>query len=276
MKKTLAFILALCLSLGLCACGKSEEAQNVDDLILSIGEVTLATKDIVNNARVEYERLSDKQKQQVENYHILEDLIESLLILEAEQARIEENYIKMLRWIADNGYAITSDDINNYGKVERYAYTFEGQSDGISISFDVNSDCEFDTYSVIKIMRWESIDDDDWSIASSITNEVYFCLSDYSLSNTWVYSTFIAQSMQGVVDAGARFHNLDYSEISRSTSEFTIVDYEESSTFREKTGYTDVRAVIVEDFFETMDTFAEFLTQKVGIGMNDIGFTSYS
>ena len=276
MKKTLAFILALCLSLGLCACGKSEEAQNVDDLILSIGEVTLATKDIVNNARVEYERLSDKQKQQVENYHILEDLIESLLILEAEQARIEENYIKMLRWIADNGYAITSDDINNYGKVERYAYTFEGQSDGISISFDVNSDCEFDTYSVIKIKRWESIDDDDWSIASSITNEVYFCLSDYSLSNTWVYSTFIAQSMQGVVDAGARFHNLDYSEISRSTSEFTIVDYEESSTFREKTGYTDVRAVIVEDFFETMDTFAEFLTQKVGIGMNDIGFTSYS
>ena len=276
MKKTLAFILALCLSLGLCACGKSEEAQNVDDLILSIGEVTLATKDIVNNARVEYERLSDKQKQQVENYHILEDLIESLLILEAEQARIEENYIKMLRWIADNGYAITSDDINNYGKVERYAYTFEGQSDGISISFDVNSDCEFDTYSVITIRRWESIDDDDWSIASSITNEVYFCLSDYSLSNTWVYSTFIAQSMQGVVDAGARFHNLDYSEISRSTSEFTIVDYEESSTFREKTGYTDVRAVIVEDFFETMDTFAEFLTQKVGIGMNDIGFTSYS
>lgn len=41
MKKIIALMLCAVVLLSLCACGKSKEAQNVDDLILAIGEVSI-------------------------------------------------------------------------------------------------------------------------------------------------------------------------------------------------------------------------------------------
>ena len=68
MKKALSLILALVLCLSLCACGKSEEAQSVDDLILAIGDVTIDSKDAIAVADDAYNALSEKDKEAVEHY----------------------------------------------------------------------------------------------------------------------------------------------------------------------------------------------------------------
>ena len=87
MTKTLAFILALCLCVGLCACGgnseptepvKSAEAQKADELILAIGEVSLDNESAILAAKAYYDTLTDEQKAQVENIAVLETAVADL------------------------------------------------------------------------------------------------------------------------------------------------------------------------------------------------------
>lgn len=73
MKKIYAIIIAFMIIMSLSACGKSEAAQKVDNLILSIGEVSLSSKQQIIEAEKEYALLEEKDQGQVESISILEE-----------------------------------------------------------------------------------------------------------------------------------------------------------------------------------------------------------
>ena len=82
MKRTIAILLALLMVLSLTACGrggqttptpeptpeKPEEVKNVENLIDSIGTVTIQSKEAIELAEKEYSYLSENNKAQVSNY----------------------------------------------------------------------------------------------------------------------------------------------------------------------------------------------------------------
>ena len=90
----MAFILVLCLCVGLCACGgnskstktsNNTEAQKADALILAIGDVSLEKEPSILAAKAYYDTLNDAQKTKVEHTDILESAIESIEALKVEQ-----------------------------------------------------------------------------------------------------------------------------------------------------------------------------------------------
>ena len=82
MKRILSLSLAVLLCLSLCACGKSKEAKAVDDLILSIGEVTAESAETVQAAAEAYNALSEKDRESIENYETLKKAQEDLFYIE--------------------------------------------------------------------------------------------------------------------------------------------------------------------------------------------------
>lgn len=64
--------MALILCLSLCACGKSEEAKAVDEMLSAIGEVTNDNLEEAETALAAYNALSDKDRETIENTTILE------------------------------------------------------------------------------------------------------------------------------------------------------------------------------------------------------------
>ena len=91
MKKIVLSLMILCLLLTLCSC-KSKEAQNVDDMILAIGEVSLESKSSITDAEKAYNALTDKDKESVEYYSLLTEAQKTIADLEekaAIEARIE-------------------------------------------------------------------------------------------------------------------------------------------------------------------------------------------
>lgn len=276
MKKLLVAILLICLCLNLCACEKSEEAQNVDDLILSIGEVSLSDKSNIHTAKEQYDMLPKSQKRNVKNYHILEDAIESLTVLET---RLEENYLQVLTWLANNGAARESDDINNYGQVLGYYYHFNSSAGEVTICYDLNDSGEIDVDCRLEIEDNETVKERDYStgISYHIFHRLKFNPTYQSLSYMWMYNQNSIYTLRYTSLAHGMIWVDDISKMSRSTGDYIIDGYEEEDMyFKNKSGYTDVRAEINKDLFDTMDLFEEFLTEKVGLEMKDIGFTSYS
>lgn len=78
MRKLLALFLTTTMLLSLVACGKSKEAQKVDELILAIGEVTLDVESQIVAAKEYYDTLTPTQKAEVENVAILESAVQGL------------------------------------------------------------------------------------------------------------------------------------------------------------------------------------------------------
>lgn len=72
MKRILSVLLVFIFLLSLAGC-KSEDAKKVDNLILSIGEVTLESESIISRAEQAVEALPDKDYEDLENIQILED-----------------------------------------------------------------------------------------------------------------------------------------------------------------------------------------------------------
>lgn len=88
MKKAIALVLAMVISLSLCACGKSQAVQDVEALISAIGEVSLDSKEVIDAAQQAYDALSAEEKAQVENLSLLLDgqnAYQELEKLEAEK-----------------------------------------------------------------------------------------------------------------------------------------------------------------------------------------------
>lgn len=67
MKRVILSIMVICLCVGLCACGKSQEARNVDEKINAIGTVTLESGEAITSAEDAYSALSDEAKAEVAN-----------------------------------------------------------------------------------------------------------------------------------------------------------------------------------------------------------------
>lgn len=67
-RKLLAMILALCLILSLTACNSVDEVEAAID---AIGTVTMESGDAIQSAKLQYDSLSQSQKEQVENADVL-------------------------------------------------------------------------------------------------------------------------------------------------------------------------------------------------------------
>lgn len=273
MKKLVVAVIIICMCINFSACGKSEEAQNIDDLILSIGEVTLDSKDTIIAAQERYNMLSDRQKKYIENYQILSDALEVLSILESQKAIREENRLKVLNWIVDNGTAIKSGGINTYGQIVGYYYYYKTATDSLKLSFDLE-DGQFDAQTGLEISRDEDIEErSSYEIRYYTTH--YIGLGCSSISYRWAYYKNTVVSLSHDRHAIAAINGYDISKISRGKTDIEIDVFDSTWDFQ-YAGYSDKRAAILEDLYETLDLLEEFLTMKVGIDIADIGFTSYS
>ena len=68
MKKLTALLLALVMTLSLCACGESAELKSVREQIAAIGEVGLDSEAAIAAAEEAYRALSEEDKAKVDNY----------------------------------------------------------------------------------------------------------------------------------------------------------------------------------------------------------------
>jgi len=89
MKRLLTVVLSLILLLCLTACGKSKEAQAVDDMITAIGEVSLDSKTAIETAESALKALEAKAAEQVESTAVLEAARAAYDIL-AGAAKVED------------------------------------------------------------------------------------------------------------------------------------------------------------------------------------------
>lgn len=127
MKKLILALISILMLLSV-GCGKSTEATKADELILSIGNVDLQSKDIIQSARLYYDLLTDKQKSEVENYSILEKAESDLAILiaedEATKQAEEEARLEAERQEAENeriySLAVECDEQNQIDKAYDY------------------------------------------------------------------------------------------------------------------------------------------------------------
>ena len=73
MKKIVVLLLAISMVFSLCGCGekKSDEVKKVEQLISSIGAVSLDREKYITDAESAYEHLYEADKEQVDNYDIL-------------------------------------------------------------------------------------------------------------------------------------------------------------------------------------------------------------
>ena len=71
MKKVISLFITLGICFSICACmgksAKSSAAIRTDELIASIGIITLESKEIIEEAELFYEALTEKQKEEIEN-----------------------------------------------------------------------------------------------------------------------------------------------------------------------------------------------------------------
>lgn len=81
MKKLTALILFLAMCFSLSACGKSEAVVNVEELISSIGEVTLESEAAIAAANDAFFALSEEEKAQVKNLDDLDAAISRIIDL---------------------------------------------------------------------------------------------------------------------------------------------------------------------------------------------------
>ncbi len=89
MKKIISLVLALVMCLSLCACGNSKAVKNVEEMIASIGEVSIYSGDAILSAKEAYEQLSVKDRKRVDNSKILEEAISRYSFLESEKDRLD-------------------------------------------------------------------------------------------------------------------------------------------------------------------------------------------
>lgn len=96
IRNTLICLIALFTCVSLCACGKSEAATNVDNMILEIGEVTLDSGDKITAAEEAASDLQESEYNQLEELSVLKDARETYDQLVKEDITEIENAINTI------------------------------------------------------------------------------------------------------------------------------------------------------------------------------------
>lgn len=130
MRKICLLPLIATLFFTLAACGKSESAQAVDDMISSLEVVDETSKTAIEEVEAAYNALSDKDKETLENYALLEEARSTFDQLMAEKA------ITAIDWI---GYVTENswDDIQNARQI--YDTLTDAQQELVSNYSDLSS-----------------------------------------------------------------------------------------------------------------------------------------
>lgn len=123
MKKATAVLLALVIVLSLSACGKSKNVTQTEQLIESIGQVTIDSKDLIVQAQNTYDALSEKEKAEVENYSVLEKAQNDLAVAE-EEYKQELAIDRFVAFIKENPVSFEDADFSkgfiDLGLIEEY------------------------------------------------------------------------------------------------------------------------------------------------------------
>ena len=93
MKRIILMLIAAIMALTLMACGKSEAAQSVDDMISNLEIVDENSRAALEEAETAYNALNDKDKGSLENYAQLEEARSAFNQLMADKA------ISAIDWI---------------------------------------------------------------------------------------------------------------------------------------------------------------------------------
>ena len=81
MKKTIALLLLGVMLLPLCACGKSEAVQAVEDMIAGLGPIYIESEALLDDLNSAYKALSEKEQTQVENLEQYQEALETFMYI---------------------------------------------------------------------------------------------------------------------------------------------------------------------------------------------------
>lgn len=146
-KRGKRFILLLTCFLLLTACGKTEEAQAVDDLISSIGEVKGSSEKAISEAEEAYNALTEKEQESLDNYDALVEARNSVDTLKAKAA---EEVIEKISTVSENSkQAITQARM-------RYNELSDTQKSLVS-NYDTLADAE-QAFEVVMLAKVEEVE----------------------------------------------------------------------------------------------------------------------
>lgn len=185
-----------------------------------------------------------------------------------EQQLAEENYLKILHWIADNGTPVLEkDDINNYGRVNGYEY--EG------FSFDVDASGDINANTRLFYIWTETVDSPQKGCLDVIYHILHIDISSGQIAYLWSYArTNFSIAWEEVILAQGEIR-VPMSAVTQRNNHHQINDYSESEYFRESAGYTDVRRAINKDLEEMLQKMCAFTKGNIGVHLVEIGFSNY-
>lgn len=106
MRKNLFSVLAVIMSIALCSCGKSQAARSVDQMIKSIGEVTLESESLILEAEAAAEALAEEDRVQLDNLEMLASARETYDTL-FEASEVDEAISKIGEVTLESSTAVT-------------------------------------------------------------------------------------------------------------------------------------------------------------------------
>ena len=142
MKRIIAIYFLVVLVFCITAC-KSEAVQDVENLIVAIGEVTLESGDVIREARIAYTELSDNEKGKVSN---LKDLEIAEKIYDQLHADAVAGVIDQIGEIGDESKVLIDEARNQYDALTK-------SQQKLVKNFDVliKAEKEYDTYIVQRL-----------------------------------------------------------------------------------------------------------------------------
>lgn len=132
MKRTIALILAFIMIISLSACGKSKAATAADELIASIGTVTLNSESAIIDAEEAVANLSSDDLGELENLELLKSSrAEFDKLYEEEQKRLEEERTLTI---------VTSESWFGIYEGDEYKFNADGTGshNGVSLEYQVS------------------------------------------------------------------------------------------------------------------------------------------
>lgn len=157
MKRIAALVLVLAIVLSVSACGKSKAAKAADELIVSIGTVTLDSESAIIKAEEAVAALSSKDKEDLENLETLKSArAEFDKLKEAEQKRLEEERVINL---------VTSESWFGIYDGDEYKFNKDGSGshNGVTLEYKIEDDKIFITEGAAGTTKVELVIDESGS-----------------------------------------------------------------------------------------------------------------